>query len=125
MIGSVNLNLSLNYFRENVFQKQDNENLNSLLNFCLNFLYNRQELDFWSFKSIENFNKTDLFNRLCDEVFLAIYKLRDAGLLHTHYEFILDDFLAIDKKRIELRDLELKNKTKIPNFNKTLQFYGQ
>jgi 7-cyano-7-deazaguanine synthase in queuosine biosynthesis len=123
MIGSINLSLSLDYFKDNAFQKSTNEHLNALLNFCLNFLYNKQELDFWSFNCIEHFNKIKLFNRVCDDVFLAVYKAKNSGNLHTNYEFVLAEFLKLGKDRIRQRENELKNKLKLPDFNKTIPVY--
>jgi len=123
MIGSVNLNLSLNYFRANVFQKRDNENLNSLLNFCINYLFNKESLDFWSFRSIENFGKTGLFIRVCEDTFLAMYKLFKKNKMHVHYEFILEDYLnQVGEKRLQLRDKELSKK-KEPNYKKHVGLY--
>ncbi|MBW2972768.1 7-cyano-7-deazaguanine synthase [Candidatus Woesearchaeota archaeon] len=119
MIGSVNNGLSLSYFKDNVFAIPDDEDLNALLNFCFNFVYNPKDLDFWSFRSIEHFGKSELFERVSAEAFLALSILRDKGILHANYEFILDEY---EELRINKRKEELK-KSKQPDFSKEVSLY--
>jgi 7-cyano-7-deazaguanine synthase in queuosine biosynthesis len=122
MIGSINNCLSLSYFRNNAFLMPDNEDLNSLLNFCFNFIYHKEDLDFWSFRSIEHFGKTNLFERVADEVFLALSNLRKSGLLHPNYELLLDEYNNLDSLRIKKRALDLKT-LKNPDFDKEIDLY--
>ncbi len=100
MIGSANLGLSLKYFMKNAFEEPDNENLNALINFCYNFLHNRKEIDYWSFNTIQHFNKIELFERLCDDVFRALYSMKAKEILHPNYEFALDEYLKQNPSRI-------------------------
>jgi 7-cyano-7-deazaguanine synthase in queuosine biosynthesis len=122
MVGSINNALSLSYFKDNAFQIPNNDDLNSLLSFCFNFIYNKEDLDFWSFRSIDHFGKADLFERVSAEVFLALFNLKNNGLLHPNYEFLLDEYNALDPSRIRKRALEL-NTLKMPNFDKEVSLY--
>ncbi len=122
MIGSINNGLSLTYFRDNAFEDPNNEDLNSLLNFCFNFIHNKKHLDFWSFRSIEHFGKTNLFERVSAEVFLALDNLKKKGILHPNYEFILEEYDNLDPSRIKNRKKELED-LNTPDFKKEIPLY--
>ncbi|MFH1505999.1 MAG: hypothetical protein ABIE94_03325 [archaeon] len=122
ILGSINNKLSIFYFRKNPFLIPDNEDLNALINFCFKYLYDKEDIDFWSFRSIEHFKKNDLFNRVADEVFLALFILKKQGILHPNYEFVLDEYLAKDAKRLDIRRKQLEQ-IKEPDFKKIVKNY--
>jgi len=116
MLGSVNLNLSLDYFKDNVFEK-DSDMLISLLKFCLDFYSFKENLDYWSISNIKKYEKEELFERFCDDVFLALYNLNKKGLLNEDYKFFLE-------RAIEFRNVNISNRknsllqAKRPDFSK-------
>jgi len=116
MIGSADLGLSLEYFKENSFYKDENDMLISLINFCLDFLLFKENLDYWSLENIKKYKKEELFKRFCLDVFLALKKLDDSDSLNSNYKEFLDkvSFLEGDLKE---REKEL-SKSKKPDFNK-------
>jgi 7-cyano-7-deazaguanine synthase in queuosine biosynthesis len=122
MIGSINLGLSTEYFKSNHFGDKDNEILSSLLNFCFNFEINKKEIDYWSFKTIELFNKTDLFHRHCLDVFLSLNKLSQKGVLDSAYDVILDAYKKVKGEgELVSREEQLKNNKKDPDFDKKVR----
>lgn len=118
MIGSVNLGLSIDYFKNAVFEKKDNEILSSLINFCLNFELNKGEVDYWSLKTIQVFDKENLYSRVCQDVFLCLKKLSESKDLDSGYEIPLNYYLKFKKKELENRETRLKENNYFPDFNK-------
>lgn len=99
MIASINLDLRLDYFKNNVFLIKDDDMLNSFINFCFNFELNREEVDYWSLQTILRNGKEDLFLRSCRDVFLALQKLKENRKLDINYEFILDFYIQKKRRR--------------------------
>ena len=118
MIGSINLDLSIDYFRSNVFELKDDEALSSLLNFCLNFELDKEEVDYWSLKTIQIYGKEDLFKRFCRDVFLCLQRLQEKDELDMTYEFILEHYTNHQDIALIYRERELNNLDKSPDFNK-------
>ena len=118
MIGSINLNLSTDYFKEYHFGHKNNEIISSLINFCLNFQLNQKEIDYWSLKTIKVFHKDDLFHRHSLDVLLSLKKLSDKKELDSTYETILDSYkkAGMEEKLIE-REKQL-SLSRNPEFNK-------
>ncbi|MBU4348073.1 7-cyano-7-deazaguanine synthase [Patescibacteria group bacterium] len=117
MIGSVNINGELDYFKENIFEMPNNENLSAFLRFCYDYILNQDEVDYWSLRTIKYYHKEDLFKRVCFDAFLALRKLKSMNCLDSSYEQILNDFEEKKSSELDIRLKELK-KISIPNFNK-------
>lgn len=118
MVGSVNLGLSINYFRSNVFERKDDEMLCSFTNFCLNLQLNPDEVDYWSLKTILKYEKQDLFNRVSQDFFLCLKKLADLKKLDSGYEIALNFYLKSKSNDLTMREKTLKNSKYLPDFNK-------
>ena len=118
IIGSINNELSFDYFKNKVFDKDEDKILNSILNFCFNFQLNRGIIDFWSFHSIENFGQEELFERVCDDTFLSLKKLERENKLKENYRIILKEYIKKREKELNLREEKLKELKLAPDFNK-------
>ena len=71
-----------------------------------------------SLKTIEIYNKEELFRRFCQDVFLCLKKLEEKGDLDINYEFILDYYLKHKDMALIFREREIQNFNGIPDFNK-------
>ncbi len=107
MIGSVNLGLSLDYFKFNTFEEENNM-LSSFVNFCFDYLLFKENVDYWSLKNIEIFNKEDLFDRTCLDVFIALKKLSNQGYMDTEYSIVLEEFVKSNRDRLKSREEKLE-----------------
>ena len=118
MIGSVNLGLSIDYFRSNVFERKDNEMLSSLIHFCLNFELHQDNIDYWSLKTIKLYHKEDLFTRASQDIFLCLKKLAELQKLDSGYEIVLDYYLKFKSKELSKREEIIKTNRLSANFEK-------
>ncbi|MEK6927721.1 MAG: 7-cyano-7-deazaguanine synthase [Nanoarchaeota archaeon] len=122
MIGSVNLELSTSYFKDSHFGDRNNEILSSLINFCFNFEINKKEVDYWSLKTIETFDKSNLFRRHCLDVFLSLNKLSKKGLLDSDYGSVLDSYKKVKgEEELINREKQLNDDKKHPDFDKEVR----
>ena len=115
MIGSVNLDLSLEYFKYNVFNEK-NDMLSSFLNFCSEFMIFPENVDYWSLKNIKIFNKEDLFERTSLDVFLAMKKLNNGSKMNMEYSLVLDEYASRFEDKLIDREKELGIEIKVPDF---------
>lgn len=120
MIGSANLGLSLDYFRNNCFD-EGNDMLDSFLNFCIDYMTFEENVDYWSLVNIKKFGKEDLFRRTSLDVFLALKKLDDSNSLDFHYKTILEQYAKRFKLELIVREKELTSKEKSPDFDKNVR----
>lgn len=99
------------------------DNLLSLLRFSYFFLFHRDKLGDYSLDKILKYKKEDLFERQSLEVLSALYvlkqnKVKFSKAIESAYQVYVE---PVDKKILEKRIKDIRNKTKKPDFNKKVK----